>query len=794
MNTAAARQATGGARQAFFSIVIPAYNAADWIDDCLAGVLSLATQGFDYEVILVDDCSSDATFATASCRAEADARLRVYRTQRNGGPGAARNVGMAKASGTWLLFLDSDDFFVADALVRLKDHIDARSATGMDIVGFDWVHHVPGAEPAAPPRGERKDAAEMALPRAERLKKYLALRMDGSVIYTAIGRELVARHGLQFAPGYHEDVDFIFKVYWHAVHSHFLDAVLYRKRARPDSIVHSITRAHIDGFMRAWNEIGAFLAAQGTEVAAEYLPHYRKGLEAVLATRARAIFRHAANPAVAADLYEHLYLACAPLIAQAAPAPAPHTRYERIAAAVVAIMTTAGLSKDEKGARITAALADLLARSWSCQDLHHSVFLAPGQIRTCCKRFFVDGEMRGDVVLFEVPADGARPVTLDTIFQAKASLHAGINAGDETDCDGCPFLEFRDWGDIGKPDVRYLSFEYHSVCNLKCTYCSETYYGGAEASYDVAALVDGMIARGALSPDCNVVWGGGEPVVDKDFPVLLHKIADALPGIKQRVLTNAVKYSTAVDALLARGQATITTSIDAGSAETFTRVRGKAKLNKVLANLERYAAASAEDVTVKYIFTEGNESLAEVRGFVALVREHRLTGCNLQISGNFKYEGYPRETLLAMIVMYGLLQDAGCRLVFFDDLIRQRLSDVDDDLLAYLKDRLAELNLDHILADAAAYRSVIIWGAGWQARHLLERSHFFRHVEVAYLVDSTPAKIGGEFMGHPIRAPEALRGDDLPVLLAAVQNYPALYGLYRKMGLSDARLVKGLIL
>lgn len=87
----------------YFSIVIPTYNRARLLDDCLASVL---VQRFgDYEVVVVDDGSTDDTAAVLARYGE---RVSICR-QPNRGPGAARNAGIRHARGRYVAFLDSDD-------------------------------------------------------------------------------------------------------------------------------------------------------------------------------------------------------------------------------------------------------------------------------------------------------------------------------------------------------------------------------------------------------------------------------------------------------------------------------------------------------------------------------------------------------------------------------------------------------------------------------------------------------------------------------------------------------------
>jgi CDP-glycerol glycerophosphotransferase (TagB/SpsB family) len=94
------------------SVVVPFYNNAALLGDCLA---SIAAQTYrDLEVIMVDDGSNDGSAQIARARVTADPRFRLV-SQPNGGPGSARNSGVAAASGEFLAFVDADDLLPPDA-------------------------------------------------------------------------------------------------------------------------------------------------------------------------------------------------------------------------------------------------------------------------------------------------------------------------------------------------------------------------------------------------------------------------------------------------------------------------------------------------------------------------------------------------------------------------------------------------------------------------------------------------------------------------------------------------------
>ena len=108
------------------SVIIPAFNAEATLSQALQ---SLAGQSLvDWEAIVVDDGSTDATFDLAQRHAMHDPRIRAMR-QVNAGASAARNAGIAHARAEWLVFLDSDDWLARDHLVRLSEALDTHGAS-----------------------------------------------------------------------------------------------------------------------------------------------------------------------------------------------------------------------------------------------------------------------------------------------------------------------------------------------------------------------------------------------------------------------------------------------------------------------------------------------------------------------------------------------------------------------------------------------------------------------------------------------------------------------------------------
>ncbi len=98
------------------SVVVPVHNAAGSLHRGLRSVLDQTL--IDFELIVIDDCSMDASVSILKSYCELDERVRFFSTERNSGPGAARNVGLKNARGRYVAFLDADDFWIRDKLER----------------------------------------------------------------------------------------------------------------------------------------------------------------------------------------------------------------------------------------------------------------------------------------------------------------------------------------------------------------------------------------------------------------------------------------------------------------------------------------------------------------------------------------------------------------------------------------------------------------------------------------------------------------------------------------------------
>ena len=127
------------------SVIIPTYNTALLIERTIRSVLAQSRQ--DFEILVVDDCSTDDTLDVV--RNVGGSRIRIFRQPENRGPAAARNRGLAEAKGGYCAFLDGDDYWEPEFLKETSAFLDAHpEAIAVSVM---QCHKIIGKEPVTAP-------------------------------------------------------------------------------------------------------------------------------------------------------------------------------------------------------------------------------------------------------------------------------------------------------------------------------------------------------------------------------------------------------------------------------------------------------------------------------------------------------------------------------------------------------------------------------------------------------------------------------------------------------------------
>ncbi|MDG4795808.1 bifunctional glycosyltransferase family 2 protein/CDP-glycerol:glycerophosphate glycerophosphotransferase [Micromonospora sp. WMMD1082] len=241
------------------SFVVPAFRVQGYLRECLDSILGQPVN--DIEVIGVDDCSPDGSGDILAEYADRDDRVTAVRLDRNVGLGPARNVGLDRAVGEYVWFVDGDDWLAPDCLVEVAARL---RATRPDVLVVDHVRaHWDDTV-------SRSAMAEVLVEPPGPVTFRLAERPETlELLHTAwnrlLRRQFLADVGLRFAPGWYEDVSFSYPALLAADRIGVLDVVCvnYRQR-RAGAITRTRGERHFEVFAQ-WHRVFRELDRFGPE-------------------------------------------------------------------------------------------------------------------------------------------------------------------------------------------------------------------------------------------------------------------------------------------------------------------------------------------------------------------------------------------------------------------------------------------------------------------------------------------------------------------------------------------------
>lgn len=182
-----------------FSVIVPAYKVQAYLQESLDSVLGQSYP--DLELIAVDDASPDACGSIIDEYAARDPRVTAVHLAHNLGLGPARNAGLARATGDYLIFLDGDDTLAPGALQAITDRLKATGSP--DVLVYDYARIFWSGELV---RNRLSHRLSQEGPASFRLAdRPTLLGMLPAVWNKAYRREYVEREGLAFPPGLYAD-------------------------------------------------------------------------------------------------------------------------------------------------------------------------------------------------------------------------------------------------------------------------------------------------------------------------------------------------------------------------------------------------------------------------------------------------------------------------------------------------------------------------------------------------------------------------------------------------------------
>jgi len=231
------------------SVIVPVYKAENFLRKCTDSILNQTMT--DFELILVEDGSPDASGALCDAIATEDPRVRVIHKP-NGGVSTARNMGMAQATGKYIAFADSDDWFAPD---MLKTLVEAAETNGADSAGCAHFNVLESGEswaekPAMPAGIYEKDAIINGIVDplvGDRLGKGGEI-LNGFIWRYLFTRSIIVDNAISFEGAYLEDEIFLVEYFLYAKKLAIVNEPLYYYLWNSASVTHRYMKDYMKTF------------------------------------------------------------------------------------------------------------------------------------------------------------------------------------------------------------------------------------------------------------------------------------------------------------------------------------------------------------------------------------------------------------------------------------------------------------------------------------------------------------------------------------------------------------------
>lgn len=204
-----------------FSIIMPVYNVEHYLSESINSILM---QSGDWELIIVDDGSCDNSSSICDYYKKIDNRINVFH-KNNDGVSSARNYGIEKATGKYIVFVDSDDVIDINFLSIIQGYLN----DDIDLIHYGW-YYIDGKHTL------KHDVCKVStcLTLKEVCRKNI---FHGFVWSYVFKKDIIKKNKLSFSTNlnYAEDWEFILKYYLHVNKMMILEDCLYRQVMRPGS-------------------------------------------------------------------------------------------------------------------------------------------------------------------------------------------------------------------------------------------------------------------------------------------------------------------------------------------------------------------------------------------------------------------------------------------------------------------------------------------------------------------------------------------------------------------------------
>lgn len=269
----------------------------------------------------------------------------------------------------------------------------------------------------------------------------------------------------------------------------------------------------------------------------------------------------------------------------------------------------------------------------SCLRVHTGFnFYRSGKITACCNQISPELEL-AHVDDEKLP---------ETLLHNHRRLLLRHRLGDAPEvCRRCSaFVEY-DWDDVpGRAPFSQASLNHYKKCNLRCVHCGYRRQDEVEHDTPHEKVIEALlkcIAAGILVPKPYLEVGGGEPSLGNGIENIVQYALEH--GWEGLINSNGAKFSQVFANGVNAAQFSLLLTPDAGSRETYARIKGADNFDNTWRNIGRYMAATSGNALVKFILEEGNKN--DIPAMIATSKKYGVQNLVLSLDMNVPQSDYP---------------------------------------------------------------------------------------------------------------------------------------------------------
>lgn len=212
---------------------------------------------------------------------------------------------------------------------------------------------------------------------------------------------------------------------------------------------------------------------------------------------------------------------------------------------------------------------------------------------------------------------------IDTIMES--------NQTEKAACKNCTFLKKQIVPQLNRKEtISFFTINHFTKCNSNCIYCS---IGNKteDPQYKLLPIIKQMINDKMINEDCLFNWGGGEPTLCSEFDEIAKFLGKK--KYKQAINSSGIIFSQTILDGLKNNTMSIQISPDAGTEETYQKIKKQNNFDKVWKNIKKYSEYN-DALYVKYIFFSFNSNENDVRKFIKKCVENNVKNIVIDCESN----------------------------------------------------------------------------------------------------------------------------------------------------------------